>query len=94
MLLTEGLCWHCKKDREGTVGTVPFFKGNKERSMRRKGLVWLTGILMVAVFALSSLAGWLVWQRQEHEAFPSMEEAGTVFESITPESNPTTENLQ
>ena len=31
---------------------------------KNRGLVWLTGILMVAVFALSSLAGWLVWQRQ------------------------------
>lgn len=62
--------------------------------MRRKGLVWLTGILMMAVFALSSLAGWLVWQRQEQEIPPFMEEAGTVFESVTPESNPTSEHLQ
>lgn len=31
---------------------------------RRRGLVWLTGILMIAVFSLSSLAGWMVWQRQ------------------------------
>lgn len=27
-------------------------------------MVWLTGILMAAVFGLSSLAGWMVWQRQ------------------------------
>ena len=31
---------------------------------KRKGLAWLTGILMIAVFGLSSLAGWMVWQRQ------------------------------
>lgn len=31
---------------------------------RRRGLVWLTGILMIAIFSLSSLAGWMVWQRQ------------------------------
>lgn len=55
--------------------------------MRKKqGLVWLTGILMVAVFALSSLGGWLVWQRSTvHEEW---NDGGEILETSLKNDGP------